>query len=71
MKIKGLAAPIIMTVFVLAILIFYAYVYMVSPIPKMIKIIIAVVLLFLLGLSIYVLVERIKELKTQRNDNID
>ncbi|NCC87950.1 MAG: hypothetical protein EOM05_08805 [Clostridia bacterium] len=70
MKSKGLVAPIIITVIISLILVFYACIYMFAPIPTSLKVIISVVLLFLLGILIYVLIERIKEIRSGEYDDI-
>ena len=70
MKNKGLVAPVIITVIISLILVFYACIYMFAPIPTSLKVIISVVLLFLLGILIYVLIERIKEIRSGEYDDI-
>lgn len=70
MKSKGLVVPIIITVIISLILVFYACIYMFAPIPTSLKVIISVVLLFLLGILIYVLIERIKEIRSGEYDDI-
>lgn len=57
---KGLIAPIILVLW----LIVYFACWVIFPIPIVIKIISAIVFIFLIGVSIYVLVERIQEIKT-------
>ncbi len=67
---KGLAVPIIITVIIIAVLLFYACVYMSAPIPFALKVVISVFLLLLLGIAIYVLVERIREIRSGEYDDI-
>ena len=54
MKNKGLVAPVIITVIISLILVFYACIYMLAPIPTSLKVIISVVLLFLLGIILII-----------------
>lgn len=43
---------------------------MIVPIPDIIKIIIGIIIFALIGVSIYVLVERIKEIRRRENDDL-
>lgn len=70
MKKKGIVVPVIITIFVVLVIIFYGFVYFNAPIPTALKIVIAIILLFLLGTSIYVLVERIKEIRSGDYDDL-
>ncbi|NLL02934.1 MAG: hypothetical protein GX269_01370 [Clostridiales bacterium] len=70
MKSKKLIIPIIITVLIVAVLAFYAFIYISAPIPNALKVIISIFLLFLLSIAIYVLVERIKEVRSGEYDDI-
>ncbi len=70
MKSKKLIVPIIITVLIVAVLAFYAFIYISAPIPKSLKIIISIFLLFLFGIALYVLIERIKEVRSGEYDDI-
>lgn len=61
---KGLIAPIIITIILVLWLIVYFACWVIFPIPIVINIISAIVFIFLIDVSIYVLVERIQEIKT-------
>ena len=70
MKSKKLIIPIIITVLIVAVLAFYAFIYISAPIPTTLKVIISIFLLFLLSIAIYVLAERIKEVRSGEYDDI-
>ncbi len=48
----------------------YFSIYMIVPIPDIIKIIIGIIIFALIGVAIYVLVERIKEIRRREYDDL-
>ena len=72
MKKRKLAAPIVISVLVGLWLLGYAVlVFLVPAIPLWIKLLGAVIPLALLGVTIYVLCERIKEIRSGEEDDLD
>ena len=72
MKKRKLAAPIVISVLVGLWLLGYAVlIFLVPAIPLWIKLLGAVIPLALLGVTIYVLCERIKEIRSGEEDDLD
>ena len=72
MKKRKLAAPIVISVLVGLWLLGYAVlIFLVPAIPLWIKLLGAVIPLALLGATIYVLCERIKEIRSGEEDDLD
>ena len=72
MKKRKLAAPIVISVLVGLWLLGYAVlIFLVPAIPLCIKLLGAVIPLALLGVTIYVLCERIKEIRSGEEDDLD
>ena len=72
MKKRKLAAPIVISVLVGLWLLGYAVLmFLVPAIPLWIKLLGAVIPLALLGVTIYVLCERIKEIRSGEEDDLD
>ena len=72
MKKRKLAAPIVISVLVGLWLLGYAVlIFLVPAIPRWIKLLGAVIPLALLGVTIYVLCERIKEIRSGEEDDLD
>ena len=72
MKKRKLAAPIVISVLVGLWLLGYAVlIFLVPAIPLWIKLLGAVIPLALLGVTIYVLCERIKEIRSGDEDDLD
>ena len=72
MKKRKLAAPIVISVLAGLWLLGYAVlVFLVPAIPLWIKLLGAVIPLALLGVTIYVLCERIKEIRSGEEDDLD
>ena len=72
MKKRKLAAPIVISVLVGLWLLGYAVlIFLVPAIPLWIKMLGAVIPLELLGVTIYVLCERIKEIRSGEEDDLD
>ena len=72
MKKRKLAAPIVISVLVGLWLLGYAVmIFMVPAIPLWIKLLGAAIPLALLGVTIYVLCERIKEIRSGEEDDLD
>jgi hypothetical protein len=67
---KKLIAPIIITVLLVAYLVFYVYLCITTPISILLKIIGCLVLISLIGASVFVLVERIKEIRSGEEDDL-
>ncbi len=72
MKKGKLAAPVVISVLVgLWLLGYAALIFLVPAIPLWIKLLGAVIPLALLGVTIYVLCERIKEIRSGEEDDLD
>ena len=72
MKMRKLAAPIVISVLVGLWLLGYAVlIFLVPAIPLWIKLLGAAIPLALLGVTIYVLCERIKEIRSGEEDDLD
>ena len=67
---KKMIAPIIITVILLIVLLSYGVIWFVVPIAVILKIIIGIILLGLCGVSIFVLIERIKEIRSGEEDDL-
>lgn len=68
--IKKIIEPVIITIIIICIMFLYFGICMIVPIPDIIKIIIGIIIFALIGVSIYVLVERIKEIRRRENDDL-
>ncbi|MDL2236111.1 hypothetical protein LJC07_08280 [Christensenellaceae bacterium OttesenSCG-928-L17] len=68
---KRLIAPIVVAVCLVLGLAAYIVVGAMLPIPMIFKIFIALVYLALIGVAIFVLVERIKEIRSGETDDLD
>ncbi|MDD3186847.1 MAG: hypothetical protein PHD70_01920 [Anaerostipes sp.] len=70
--IKKLIAPILITIFLILYLIVYGTVVITYlPIPMAARIMLGIIPLALIGLMIYVLIERIKEIDSGEEDDLD
>ena len=67
---KKLIAPIVITAVLAAYLIVYAFVWTLIPVALWIKIIVAAIPLALVGVCVFVLVERIKEVRSGEEDDL-
>ncbi len=67
---KKLIAPIVITALLAAYLIVYVFVITLIPVTLWIKIVGAVIPLALIGVCIFVLVERIKEVRSGEEDDL-
>lgn len=67
---KKMIAPIIITVILLIVLLSYGVIWFIVPIAVILKIIIGIILLGLCGVSIFVLIERIKEIRSGEEDDL-
>lgn len=67
---KKVIAPIVITVLLVLYFLLYLTIGLSAPIPTPYKIIGALVPLGLIGVSIYVLIERIKEIRSGEEDDI-
>lgn len=70
MKARKLIAPIVVTVILSLFFLFYLAVCMIMPMPIVGKVIGAVICLALIGVSVFVLVERIREIRSGELDDL-
>ncbi len=70
MKRKKLIAPVMITAILIGALAGYLAMYFFAPIPGWAKALSAVIFLGLAGVSVFVLVERIKEIKKGEEDDL-
>lgn len=70
MKTKKLIAPIIITVVLVCLLLLYLIVFALVPGPIAMRVIGIAVFLALIGVSVFVLVERIKEVRSGEEDDL-
>lgn len=68
-KLKKMIAPIIISLFVILYFIFY-FVILVAVLDPILIIMLGVIPLFICGLMIYVLIERIKEIRSGEEDDL-
>lgn len=68
---KKLIAPIIVTVFTIAFLLFYfGLIFVLIPLSVVLRLLIGLIPLCLVGVSVFVLVERIKEVRSGEEDDL-
>lgn len=67
---KKMIAPIIVTCLLSAYLLAYVYVAVTIPMAIVVKVLIGLVSVALLGTSVYVLVQRIKEIRSSEEDDL-
>ena len=68
---KKLIAPIIVTVFTIAFLLFYfGLIFVLIPLSVVLRLLIGLIPLWLAGVSVFVLVERIKEVRSGEEDDL-
>lgn len=70
MKKNQYIAPVVIAVLFIGYCIFYGYVISLSEIPKIVKIIFTVIPICMIISMIFVLIERIKEIRKGENDDI-
>ena len=70
MKKDSIIAPIIITVILIAVLIAYGFAWLLIPFPLIVKIIIGLVFLSLVGTQVFVLVERLKDIRSAETDDL-
>ena len=70
MKKHNIITPVLITIFLILILIGYACIWLIIPFPWIIKIGIALVFLALIGVAVFVLIERIKEIRSGETDDL-
>ena len=70
MKSTKLIAPIFITIVVLMALMAYFFLWTIMPVPAAIKIIFLLALIALMGVSIYNLIERIREIESGEEDDL-
>ncbi len=70
-KKDGIIAPIIIIAFLLFYLLFYFFCLMLMPnIPLVVRVLIGIIPLVIMGFCIYVLIERILELRSNEYDDL-
>lgn len=67
---KKMIAPIVITILLSAYMLAYFFVLLSVPMPIWVKVIIGLIPLGLLGASIYVLLQRIKEIRSGEEDDL-
>lgn len=70
MKNSKLIAPIIITIILMAILMAYFFLWMVIPIPAIMKVIFLLAIVGFMGVSVYNLIERIQEIRSGEEDDL-
>lgn len=70
MKWKKLIAPIIITILILIYLFVYVFYLSREPMPPIVKLLVLAIPLGFMGVSIYVLYERIKEIRSGEEDDL-
>jgi len=70
MRIRKISVPVIITVIVILALLAYFLFFVFMGAPLGMKIIFGIVILALIGVAIYVLVERIKEIRSGETDDL-
>lgn len=70
MKKQNIITPVLITIFLILILIGYACIWLIIPFHWIIKIGIALVFLALIGVAVFVLIERIKEIRSGETDDL-
>lgn len=68
---KKLIAPIVITGILCVFFVGYLVLYSVLPIPFLFKVLLALIFIALAGVSLFVLVERIHEIKSGEEDDLD
>jgi len=67
---KKMIAPIVITVLLSAYMLTYFVVLLIVPMPVWVKVLIGLIPLALLGASVFVLVQRIKEIRSGEEDDL-
>ncbi len=67
---KKMIAPIVITVLLSAYMLTYFVVLLIVPMPIWVKVLIGLIPLALLGASVFVLVQRIKEIRSGEEDDL-
>ena len=70
MKRKKLIAPVVVTVILICALAGYLAMYLFAPIPVWVKVLCTAAFLGFIGVSIFVLVERVNEIKKGEEDDL-
>ncbi|MFO7887161.1 MAG: hypothetical protein R6U59_02500 [Eubacteriales bacterium] len=70
MKTKKMLAPIVITILLLIYMGFFVWVWSIIPVPIWFKMIGLIIPLGLIGVSIFVLIERIKEIRSGEEDDL-
>lgn len=70
MKKDSIIVPIVITIFLIVALIAYGFVWLMVPFPLVVKILIGLVFLALVGVAVFVMIERIKEIRSDENDDL-
>ena len=67
---KKMIAPIIITILLSAYMLTYFFVLLAVPMPVWVKVLVGLIPLGLLGASVYVLIQRIKEIRSGEEDDL-
>jgi len=70
MKTKKMLAPIVITILLLIYIGFFVWVWSIIPVPFWFKMIGLIIPLGFIGVSIFVLIERIKEIRSGEEDDL-
>lgn len=70
MKTSKMIAPIIITILLLMYISFFVWAWSITPVPLWGKIVGLVIPISLMGVSIFVLIERIKEIRSGEEDDL-
>lgn len=70
MKKNCIITPIAITIILIIALISYSCIWLMIPLPGIIKIGIVIIFLFLIGVAIFVLIERMKEIRSGETDDL-
>ncbi len=67
---KKVIAPIVITAILVEVLVIYLFSFLYIPLPLSMRMIVFVILLALIGVQIFVLVERIQEIRSGEEDDL-
>lgn len=67
---KKMIAPIVVTVLLTAYMLVYFFIFLSVPMPGWAKVLVGLIPLSLLGASVFVLIQRIKEIRSGEEDDL-
>ena len=70
MKKNSIITPVIITILLIMVLMMYACMWLIIPFPWIIKLGIALIFLALIGVAVFVLIERINEIRSGETDDL-